>query len=231
MSKRSPTFKQAVLALVDRRLSETCVAIPAAVQSYDISKQTADVQPLVQAYRTVEGVQQAYALPVIPHCPVKWPGAGGYFFACPLQPGDHVLLVFSDRALERWFTSGQGGDPGDPRLHSIKDAFVLPELRHSGRPIAGLSSSRAIIGKEDGPQITFGASDIRLGSDSASEPVMHGSAFKTALDLMLAATQAYVVAAATPSGGAAAALTAWNAAKTAFDASFTSALSSTVKVS
>jgi hypothetical protein len=237
MSKRTPTLKQVCLALIGRRLAETCVALPASVQSYDATKQTAEVKPLVQAYRYVDGVRTAFSLPVLPHCPVHWPGAGGFFFACPLQPGDQVLLVFSDRALERWWSNGQEGEAGDERTHHLKDAFVLPELRHGGRPISGLSSTKAIIGKEGGPVITFGSADIRLGGDDASAHVSKGEALNSSITTLGTAIAAAInnmgVAAPTdPMLGSAAttAASSITGAVTAFSTSAGMALSSIVKV-
>lgn len=179
------------MALIDRRLASTCVAVPASVQAVDASKQVVDVKPLVQAYRTVDGVQKAYSLPVIPHCPVQWPGAGGFVFASSISVGDQVLCVFSDRALERWWSSGQEGDPGDPRIHHLSDAFVIPEVRANGRAIQGVPAGKAIIGKEGGPLISFGASDIRLGGDDATEPAVMGNQLATQLQGLCAALLAF----------------------------------------
>jgi hypothetical protein len=113
-----------------------------------------------------------------------------------------VLLVFSDRALERWFSSGAEAEPGDERIHHLKDAFVLPELRHGGRPIQGLSTTRAQLGKEGGPLITFGASDIRLGGDDATDAVAMNAKVLDALSALKDAITDATPAAGASDGGA-----------------------------
>ena len=43
----------------------------------------------------------------------------------PLQAGDDVTLVFSQRSLDNWKSSGGMTDPQDARKHHITDAYAL----------------------------------------------------------------------------------------------------------
>lgn len=120
----NPDFSDVVRTIVDAVLLDLNVCIPGKIVSYDSAKQYADVQ--IQLYQKVNETLVSY--PVIPNVPVVHPRANGgkTFIHLPLQPGDDVLLVFSQRSLDAWKTSGGLTDPNDPRKHHITDAFAIP---------------------------------------------------------------------------------------------------------
>lgn len=119
-----PDFSDVIRAIVDSMLLDLNVCMPAKVVKYDSEKQYADVQ--IQLYQKINETLVTY--PVIPGVPVIHPRANGgaTFIHLPIQAGDDVLLVFSQRSLDSWKTAGGLSDPNDPRKHHITDAFAIP---------------------------------------------------------------------------------------------------------
>ncbi len=101
------------------------VAMPGQIIDYDFKKQSATVQPLFpRKYK--DGTLKE--LPQIYNVPVACPRAGNAFVHMPLKKGDSVLLVFADRSMDKWLSSGGSVDPADTRLHHISDAIAYPGL-------------------------------------------------------------------------------------------------------
>src|SRR3972149_1804614 len=115
----SEVFKQAMQS----SLEGVKVAMPAEVVRYDHKKQLVDAKPYFKRKYQDGEVLDA---PVIYNGPVAFPRAGDAFIALPIKAGHSVLLIFSDRSLEKWLTSGAAGDPEDSRAHHMSDAFAIP---------------------------------------------------------------------------------------------------------
>ncbi len=104
-------------------------SMPGVIQSYDPETKTADVLPVIKTplYEPETGDEgEAEDLPVIPNVPVSFPRGGGWHLSFPLEPGDHVTLVFSEAATGQWRTSGEVSEPGDVRRHSLGYPTAFP---------------------------------------------------------------------------------------------------------
>jgi hypothetical protein len=124
LSTYKPSISDIVRAIVDSVLVDLNVCLPAKIVAYDKETQYADVQ--IQIMQTfTDG--SAVLPPVIPNVPVKHPRArgGATFIHMPLQPGDDVTLVFSQRSLDNWKSQGGATNPQDIRKHHITDAYAL----------------------------------------------------------------------------------------------------------
>jgi hypothetical protein len=120
----TPDMSDVIRTLVDQMLLQLFVCLPAKIVSYDSATQYANVEvQLLKAF--TDGSTQAH--PVIPNVPVKHPRAAGgtAFIHMPLEPGDDVTLVFSQRSLDNWKTQGGMTATGDTRKHHITDAYAL----------------------------------------------------------------------------------------------------------
>lgn len=99
-------------------------AIPGEVISYDPVKQT--VQVKISIDRQIAGEQIAY--PILDGISVIFPRSGSHGISFPLEKGDGVILLFSERSLESWRTRGGGYPPYDSRKFDLNDAVAIPGM-------------------------------------------------------------------------------------------------------
>ena len=88
-----------------------------------------------------------------------------------LVPGDTVLLVFSERSIDKWAQQGGEVDPLDSRLHHLSDPVALPGLLSLNKAWQG--AGKPSIGVQEGPLVTFDGSNITL--DGGTLPVARQS--------------------------------------------------------
>lgn len=103
-------------------LGEINTSLPGTVVSYDGA--LAVVKPSIDKL-FADGRQ--CSAPEIVSVPVVFPCGSGWRVAGPISPGDGVLLIFSQRALEAWHDAGDR-IPNDPRIFSVSDAVAIPGL-------------------------------------------------------------------------------------------------------
>jgi len=111
--------------LIATELAEVHTCLPGKIVSFD--GHAAVVAP---ALSKALSSGEALAAPSIVSVPVHFPRgmAGQATISVPLAAGDDVTLHFSERALENWL-SGTDGEPGDPRMFDLSDAFATPVCR------------------------------------------------------------------------------------------------------
>ena len=149
----TPTFSDVLRLAVGRSLRDVHVSLPGRIESYDARKQRASVAPLI-AVALADGTTAD--LPVINEVPVVWPRGGGAILSFPLQPGDTVLLIFSERSLDEWCQQGGASTPSDPRSHDLSDAVAIPGLYPFSEP--GEADDRDVL-------LRFQGSELRLAAN------------------------------------------------------------------
>jgi hypothetical protein len=77
-------------------MTDVHTALPGVVVKYDPQTRRADVQPSLT--RKLPG-EKFLKFPVIPDVPVMFPGSKKYTLHFPLEEGDEVLLIVTERAL------------------------------------------------------------------------------------------------------------------------------------
>lgn len=99
-------------------------AAPGFIQSFNSDKQSAIVKSSIKRTLTDGSVQE---LPIIANVPVITLKTGTAGLHVPVNAGDGVLLVFCERALERWLSSEQGKivEAGDVRKYNFTDAVAI----------------------------------------------------------------------------------------------------------
>lgn len=151
MSSATPDLFEVIKEIVRWQLSELNTAIPGRVLRYDHERQEAEVQPLIKR-RLKDG--RVLSRAPITGVPVVFPAAGGGIITFPVEVGDTVLLVFSQRSIDRWVNSDGGEvDPLDNRQHAISDAIALPGLYTFPNALA--SDPERVIIKFSGAQIAL----------------------------------------------------------------------------
>lgn len=152
-------FSNVVLRIVEQHLKENVyTAIPARVISVEnlASSQTVDIKPdIIDVYRDDRNVEFAPILDV----PLIFPAGGGGLISFPIQSGDTVLAVFSERSIDEWIEGRQGDSsftPKDKRSFSIADAIAIPGLYTKN---TNLSPNPTDV------ELKFGDMSIRLAED------------------------------------------------------------------
>jgi hypothetical protein len=171
MVTRSPSFPEAIDALIKLIGSElNCVAV-GTIESYEHDKQRAKVKvSLKKPIRNEDGTEtEAESVPVIPNVPVLTLGGGGYFAHFPLQQGDQVLVLYADRSLDMWKEKGGEVDPAFTHTHEVTDAIAIPGVRAWSEALSGTNANNLVIGSEDDPslRIVFDGTNILLSENAA----------------------------------------------------------------
>ena len=73
--------------------------------------------------------------PQIGSVPVVTPQGSGGGFVAPPQVGDGCLVVFSDRCIDGWFTTGQPQPLTVTRMHDISDGFAIVGINSQAAPL------------------------------------------------------------------------------------------------
>lgn len=158
-------------------LDDVFVARPAKVIAYDPTTNTATVQPGTKRALYKQDGERVYEdLPQIPGVPVVFQRAGGMVARVPVQPGDTVLLVFSDTSLAEWRDGEGSAEPVDAREHSIGWPVAIPGLFQDTKPpspsdAAEVTAGAMIVGEDGGAaQAIFGGTvpGIRFGKQAVS---------------------------------------------------------------
>jgi hypothetical protein len=172
-------------AALDARLVDVHTALPGRIVSYDAEHQTADVQPMLRrALQDQDGEKVLEALPILPCVPVVFPRGGGCFVSFPMAAGDGGLLVFSERAIDRWRSTGENADPGDLRMHGLSGAAFFPGLYPRADALADADATEMRLGRDGGPQIAVTGAGIEIGA-GATEHIALGDVLQTFLDAFL----------------------------------------------
>lgn len=160
------SLTEVFVEVMESRLRHLHVAMPGKVESYDAEKQVVSVKPqLKTAYPDGEGDYTHKEIPVIPNVPVAFPRAGGFFLSFPIQKGDYVLLVFSERSIQAWRDKGTAVDPGDLALHPLDGAVAIPGVYPAASALADADATNLILGKDGTPgaQVKLTSTQVHLG--------------------------------------------------------------------
>lgn len=118
------TLDDVINMSIKAALFDVHTVIPAEVLSYDPIKQQAQVK--ISINRVVNETEVEY--PILDGIQVIFPRSGAHGITFPLEKGDGVLLLFSERSLERWRTTGPGNPPYDARRFDLNDAVAIPGM-------------------------------------------------------------------------------------------------------
>lgn len=119
------TLTEAVRSAIIKELSSIHTCLPGRIEKYDNTKQLASVTPLIKK-KFADGT--LLPMPIIENVPVVWPRGGGASLTFPLEQGDGVLLVFSERSMDTWLSVGGEAEPGSPTMFDLSDAIAVPGL-------------------------------------------------------------------------------------------------------
>lgn len=124
------------------------VAMPAIVVSFDENQQTVTLQPAIAGTDESGG---AMTSAVLADVPVKFPRGGGFAFTFPVLPGDEGWVIFADRCIDNWFSSGQVSQAAEHRQHDWSDGGFLPGFSSLMRVINHFRNDAIVMRQLDGP--------------------------------------------------------------------------------
>ncbi len=115
------------------------VAVPGQIVSYDSTKRTADIQPLIRNWRRLENS------PLLLDVPVFFPGN----FTFTVSPGDECLVVFADSCIDAWFQNSGISSPIVSRRHDMSDGFAFVGFFSAKRATGGVDLGAKLKDLED----------------------------------------------------------------------------------
>jgi hypothetical protein len=108
-------------------MTDVHTALAGVIKKYDPATRRADIQPSVK--RKLPGGKYL-DFPVVPDVPVLFPGSKKYTLHFPLEEGDEVLLIASERGTDSWKAKGgKGIEEADPRRFDLQDCYAIPGLQ------------------------------------------------------------------------------------------------------
>ena len=124
--------------------SINCIGI-GTVQSFDSTDQTVTVSlnylrviqggqainpsETQQGVLTVDKIIPPEQMPQIVKCPLMILQGGGAYITFPVTAGDVAVILFNDRDIDNWWTTGSVVAPNTPRMHDLTDALCFIGVR------------------------------------------------------------------------------------------------------
>lgn len=122
------------------------------VQSFNSVQQTitASINYTQTFYKLNETTSVFYPFqvnyPVLIDCPLIVLGGGRSALTFPVSKGDECLLLFNDRDIDNWFSSGNpSASNATGRLHSFSDAFALVGVHSLPNVLANYDSTAVCL--------------------------------------------------------------------------------------
>lgn len=131
------------------------------IQSFKASELTAEVS--IAYKRVFNGVPESY--PLIIDCPVIVLGGQTKRIEIPVTVGDECLVLFNDRDIKTWLSSGQVSNLNTQRLHNFSDAIAIVGLHSLGKKIATYDNTRVAL-VNDTTIVSAGASKVKVANAS-----------------------------------------------------------------
>jgi hypothetical protein len=149
----SLTAQEVIREIVNAVMSEFHFAMPGIVVAYHPEDDTADIQPAFNRQFLAAASPTPYK--PIPRVPVWYLGPSKGWIHFALAAGDPVLLVFNERNIDTWWTTGSQAVPPDQRMLGLSDAICLPGWRPNPQKIT-------LKGAPDSFEMAFGTAWIEM---------------------------------------------------------------------
>lgn len=173
-------------------LEDVHVSMPGRIESYDILKQRAVVQPLIKRIvQGEDGEPVAELYPAVDNVPIEFFGGGDYALTFPVVKGMTCRLQVCSADLDLWLTRGGEVEPKSDRRFHITDSVAVVGLRDFAHALLALPSNAWVMAAPAGSQ-------IRLGSTFAVESTYKANSHHTLFATLIAAIATAVGASGTP---------------------------------
>jgi len=190
---RESSLQETLNSAIEHHFENFHFSIPAIVVRADLANMQVDVQPSLNL-KMFDG-SGAVERPTILNVPLQFPVSKTAGMTFPVDKGDTVLLIFSERGLDSWKAgNGYPVTPTDFRMLDYKDAIAIAGIQPPGVSVnnptkhvlthdpkdtvlfAGLGSVEAEIRlKQDGSieintsncPVTINASDVTVNANNS----------------------------------------------------------------
>lgn len=206
------TEAEVINAFIDARLNELHKIAIGRVESYDASKNTVSVTPMVNRMIPDGATPPNYVsekLPAMADVQVAHFHGNGMFAAMPLAKGDFGILLYCDRNSAQWRATGNQSDPGDLGLHTMSSALFVPAMFADKSPIQNADANNLVIGSDSNGSsriVIKPSGEIDAGA-SASQFVAMAEKVLSELNSIKSAFSAHTHTYTAPSTGGASATT------------------------
>ena len=141
--------------ILNRRMAETMTKINCChlgtVKSFNSLKQT--VTASINYKAVVDG--KLYEYPLLLDVPVFVYSGGGSRITMPVAAGDTCILLFNDRSIDNWLTTGDVSSvPNGERVHDMSDAICFVGLFPYGGSLSGFNGN--------GPEMRGGNAKVSI---------------------------------------------------------------------
>jgi hypothetical protein len=154
----------AVRAHVQASRVDIHTSMPGIVESFDATKQTAVVRPVVQRFFRGQGFK---ALPQLFDVPVVFPRGGGFVLTFPVKQGDECILHFSERAIDNWHSTGKVSEPSEFRTHDLSDACAQVGVSSLPNVVQNFNTSAVELRSLDGKSVMSIDNDGNIKASAA----------------------------------------------------------------
>lgn len=124
MADRRVQLETVIQTAIDSALKEVHTCLPAVVTKVNMAEQLIDAQ--ISIKRKLGG--ELVLLPILVNVPIRYWRSKTFSITFPIEIGDHVRIIFSERSIDTWLTYGGIQDPFDFRKFSLSDAFAEPAM-------------------------------------------------------------------------------------------------------
>lgn len=121
------SFPEMIKIALEHFLSDVNVCLPGKIiKVIDHKKRKISVQPQIKrVYLNNEELEP----PIIENVPLMFYGSSKAIWHFPIEVGDHVIVIFSQRSLDNWLSSGRLSTPGERRFFDLSDAIAIPTIQ------------------------------------------------------------------------------------------------------
>jgi hypothetical protein len=166
ISERNGSEDETFRLFEDNLKNNFRVAIPGIIVSFDVSTQTAVVQPAIKEnIRDINGNQTSLPLPLLLDVPIVLPRGGNFVLTMPIAAGDECLVVFADMCIDAWFSLSGVQNQIEKRRHDLSDAFAIMGCWSQPNKITNYSTTKVELRNEANTSvISIGDNTIDINS-------------------------------------------------------------------
>lgn len=176
----------------DGHQSRIWTAMPAVIQSVDLSKMTCVCQIALQGrFEDNQGNVNFVNISLLHDVPIVFPAAGGFCVTFPMAAGDEVLVVFASRCIDSWWQNGgYQNKPMEFRMHDLSDGFAIPGPKSQPNVIGSINATDLQVRNTAGTVFLSIGVDGKIGFQNA------GSSLRTLLTNLNTAVKTFATSTA-----------------------------------